>query len=294
MTTNECLIEIPGISQNPGFRIRIFESTVTFKKREFFEHKHSDFEISYIENGSGVYDLKNERCAFSANDIFIFGTNVIHCITDTESENNTKLINIQFEPRMIWSPNSNLMGSCCYNLFNRMCEKLDKNTQLYTSVLRLIHAIYIESIERRNGYQLMIKAYICEIIGNLIRDGKYSDQGTDMTQSSSALLSIDNAMTYINNNLDKKLMLEDIAKVAGFSRTYFSSLFSRLNGLSPWEYITIKRIEKSKILLKSTGYTIIEIAELCGFSNISNFNRIFQRSVGTTPSKYRKIFKNET
>lgn len=294
MTSNECIIEIPGISQNPGFRIRIFESTVTFRKRDFFEHKHSDFEISYIEHGSGVYDLKNERCEFLADDIFIFGTNVIHCITDTEGENSTKLINIQFEPRMIWSPNSNMMGSGCHKLFNGTCRKLDKNSQYYTQILKLVHEIHQESIERKNGYQLMIKAYICEIIGNLIREDKSSDTKFDMRQSSTALLSVENAMTFINNNLDKKLVLEDIAKVAGFSRTYFSSLFSQLNGLSPWEYITIKRIEKSKQLLKSTDVSIIEIAELCGFSNISNFNRIFQRSVGTTPGKYRKSFKIET
>ena len=48
MKRNETLVIYPGFSESRGFRMRIYESEVSFRRRDFFEHKHSDFEISYL------------------------------------------------------------------------------------------------------------------------------------------------------------------------------------------------------------------------------------------------------
>ena len=95
-------------------------------------------------------------------------------------------------------------------------------------------------------------------------------------------------MNYINGNLSENLTLGDIAAYAGFSRNYFSTLFTDLNGLSPWDYITIRRIELSKNLLRSSSLSVTEIADRCGYRNLSNFNRQFKRSVGCSPTEFRK------
>ena len=68
----------------------------------------------------------------------------------------------------------------------------------------------------------------------------------------------------------------------------FSTVFTSLNGLKPWDYITIRRIEKSKSILKDTDLPIIEIADKCGYDNISYFNRMFKRITGFSPTEYRK------
>ena len=83
------------------------------------------------------------------------------------------------------------------------------------------------------------------------------------------------AIDYIGENLDQPLTLAGVASVAYMSPTYFSSVFKRLNGISPWEYITIKRVEKAVGMLKSTDMTKLEIAEPCGFSGASNFYKMF-------------------
>ena len=104
---------------------------------------------------------------------------------------------------------------------------------------------------------------------------------------------MDRAMTYINDHLDRSLSLEEIAAVAGFTRTYFSTLFTELNGLTTWDYITIRRIERSCELLIRTDLPIIEVAENCGYGNLSNFNRMFLRIVGSSPSAYRRRYSCE-
>ena len=93
-------------------------------------------------------------------------------------------------------------------------------------------------------------------------------------------------IAYIAENLDKKIQLKEIADVACMSETYFSSVFKKFNGISPWDYITIKRVEKAISLLKTSDLNKLEIAELCGFSSSSNFYKAFFKITGKTPSDY--------
>lgn len=286
MKQNETLVVYPGFSGSHGFGIRIYESVVSFLHRDYFEHKHSDFEISLILEGGGTYRLRDSVCSFCKGDVFVFGTNQIHCITDTLPDEQTVLLNVQFEPRLIWSPFSNLLDEDYRTLFNGKCERLAKDGEMTDFVVRKMQEIRRESIEKKQGYQIMLRALLCEIIGALVRELDCASTEKSDTRRES-LICLDRAMTYIHENLDKPLTLEEIAKYAGFSRTYFSTLFKTFNGLSPWEYITIRRVERSRELLRSTSLSVLEVAQRSGFSNLSNFNRIFARTVGMSPRAYR-------
>ena len=58
-----------------------------------------------------------------------------------------------------------------------------------------------------------------------------------------------------------------------------------MNSVSPWEYITIKRVEKAIELLRTTNLTKLDIAQRCGFSSSSNFYKAFSKVTGKTPSE---------
>ena len=60
-----------------------------------------------------------------------------------------------------------------------------------------------------------------------------------------------------------------------------------MNGLTPWEYINIKRINKAVDLLKSSDLSISSVATQCGYNNMANFSRIFKQITGTTPKHIR-------
>lgn len=290
MRHNETPVIYPGPSEYGEFHIRFFEAEVSFSHRDFFEHKHSDFEISYILSGSGIYSMDSGKCRFDEGDVFVFGTNRIHCITELITDSPAILVTIQFEPRIIWSPFSGLLGEDCRSLFNGKCEKLPSGEVSEFIASRLLD-IRREATEKRAGWQIMLRAYLCEIIGALVRDSGASLSAPNSDIKRESLICMDKAMTYINSRLGEKLTLDEIARKAGFSRTYFSPLFTSLNGLSPWEYITIRRIEKSKELLRTTELSVIAVATQCGFSNISNFNRMFARITGVNPTTYRKSTK---
>ncbi|HAE22166.1 MAG TPA: hypothetical protein DCG47_07575 [Spirochaetaceae bacterium] len=67
----------------------------------------------------------------------------------------------------------------------------------------------------------------------------------------------------------------------------FSRRFKELAGCPLFEFINRQRIKRACALLKSSGLSIIEIAEAVGYNNLSFFNRYFLRIVGVSPREYR-------
>lgn len=96
------------------------------------------------------------------------------------------------------------------------------------------------------------------------------------------------AVLYIEDNYGRDLPLEEVAKSVGLSPSYFSSSFKRETGRSVVEYITEFRVEKAIELLCTTNFNTSEVAYRVGFNDPKYFARIFKKSVGVTPSLYRR------
>ena len=101
------------------------------------------------------------------------------------------------------------------------------------------------------------------------------------------LYEIQNAVNYINENLSNTITLDDIAHAASMSRSYVSSYFKLVTGVSPYEYLLTARVEMAIKLLRKTELSITEIAQKCGFGSLSSFNKTFRRNLGVTPREYR-------
>jgi AraC-like DNA-binding protein len=177
-------------------------------------------------------------------------------------------------------------------LFSGKCEKLSFGSKIHEKITEKLKNIRTESLERRVGYEIVVRSLLCEALAELMRASELVSARASVragaSRPSESLCSMDRAMDHINSHLDQPLTLAELARVAGFGRTYFSTLFSELNGLSPWEYIRIRRIERAKSLLAATDLSVLEVSECSGFSNLSNFNRAFLAGVGMTPREYRK------
>ncbi|WP_024347976.1 response regulator [Lacrimispora indolis] len=98
------------------------------------------------------------------------------------------------------------------------------------------------------------------------------------------------AKHYIEKNKGIDIKLEELAKNAGFSYSYFSYLFKKETGKTLTEYIQMVRIETAKKLLVEKERNVSEIAELVGYSDIKFFTKQFKKTLGVSPNEYRKMF----
>ncbi len=86
----------------------------------------------------------------------------------------------------------------------------------------------------------------------------------------------------------KRWTVDDLAKEAGMSRTAFSQTFTELTKSTPMQYVTNWRVQKSQRMLIETSEPIDDIAANVGYESLAAFSRVFKRSVGVGPGKYRR------
>ena len=99
---------------------------------------------------------------------------------------------------------------------------------------------------------------------------------------------VQKCVDYIEMNLDKKIRAADIAALVGYTEYYMTHKFKEETGLSVTDYIKFAKIERAKVLLKSTDQTVQDIAAALSFSTRNYFSRIFQEVTGQTPMEYRE------
>lgn len=105
---------------------------------------------------------------------------------------------------------------------------------------------------------------------------------------------IDSAMRYIDNHyMDEDISLDSVALASNISANYLSAMFSQRVGLSFVEYVTKKRMEKAKQLLRKTDKRSGEIANEVGYRDPRYFSFVFKKKTGCTPSQYRNGEINE-
>lgn len=97
---------------------------------------------------------------------------------------------------------------------------------------------------------------------------------------------------YINENLQNKISLNDLASIAYLSPDYFSLLFKKTMGVRPMEYLNRKRIERAQTLLLTTNFSITEISERVGILSNTYFSTIFKKHTLQTPESYKKQQQN--
>ena len=93
---------------------------------------------------------------------------------------------------------------------------------------------------------------------------------------------------HIENNIDNEnFSVEELARLAGLSRSMLHRKLKKVIGQSPSEYITAKRLNHAKILLENDVATVSEIAYRVGFSDPSYFNKVFKKHFNLSPGKIR-------
>ena len=95
------------------------------------------------------------------------------------------------------------------------------------------------------------------------------------------------ARDLIDRDYAEPLDLDTMAREAGYSRFHFARAFTEAYGETPRSYLTRRRIERAKTLLRTANLSVTEICWLVGFSSLGSFSSRFRELVGRSPSEYR-------
>lgn len=93
---------------------------------------------------------------------------------------------------------------------------------------------------------------------------------------------------YIERNLSTDMSVVDLSGLLGYSPDHFTRVFRKTFSLTPHQYITQRRLEKAKSMLRDPNLSLTAVALACGFSSQSHLNVVFKRLTGLTPGNYRR------
>ncbi len=283
-------------TEYPTFQI-FYSRTEPEQRKHYIEHHHTECEISLIVSGECQWCVNDRVYRGQAGDVYIFGSNENHYLTEIFGQQPLILLNIRFESRVIWSFGSDQFNLRYLTIFlghgQYFSNAIGQEDVTARTIAQLMQEIYEECQNCDSEYRLIVKAKFMLLLATLGRYYKISQLPSVPSSYSQHLSQLDQAISFIDENLTQELSLERIARAAGMSKSYFSAIFKQMNGIPAWEYITRKRVELAMQLLRNRELSIMTIAEQCGFTSISNFNRCFKEVTSFSPSVYRKEFSSD-
>ncbi|MEK3914420.1 AraC family transcriptional regulator [Paenibacillus sp. FSL H7-0331] len=245
-------------------------------------HLHEEFEIYFLISGDVNYFVEKSIYPLKYGDLMITNNQEIH----KPAFRNDRLyerITLQFAPHIVRpfnSPRLDLLN-CFINKPKGQQNKISLKPSQTIEILRLFNQM--ENLKNDAGYEILKLNYLVEmlvLINIVFMDVNRSESLSTMPDLLISLLD------YIDMNLEKDLTLVSLSKKFYVDRFYMGRIFKKNIGSNIHEYILFKRISKAKEIL-SEGYNVTDTCERCGFNDYSNFLKMFKRTVGISPGKYK-------
>ena len=94
---------------------------------------------------------------------------------------------------------------------------------------------------------------------------------------------------YIEVHLDRALTLGMLADIAGMSEYHLARMFRITFGMPPYAWIAARRLDRARQLLKAGALPLQQVADACGYADLSHFSHRFRAGTGVSPSRYRQV-----
>lgn len=274
------------------FEVRTYIEQHSFKKPEVY-HWHNFFEITYILDGHARYFVNGKQYEVEKGEIILFNHIEAHG-WEVLSEEMTLLVLI-FGSDFIADRTSIFDYDYLLPFVERgsnFQNKIPGTLPYAREIIHIMNEINREYTEREVGYALMIKSDILKILTILYRNCERSyASGELLGGKKEAMKRLEKSFQYIKRHYCEKIKLEDVAGISCMSPNYFSSYFRKVTNMQFQEFLIEMRIQKAREMLRTSDEGILDIAEDCGFSNMSNFYRLFRKYTGYAPGDERKRYK---
>jgi len=242
-------------------------------------HTHPFTELFYVVDGKGEFNIQGQRFPVKPNDFVIINPQVEHTELSSPDEPLEYIVlGINGLSFSNLTPVSE--GGHPFSFFNLRDEQKD--------ILRYLNAMVQEATSQQMSYELVCHNLL-EIL--LIKILRHQHFDLEVGKQSKATKDISFIKHYLETYYHESIQLEDLASMTHLSRFYISHSFKKEIGMSPMEYLIAIRIKESKILLRTTNYSISQVADIVGFTTPTYFSKQFRKSTGISPTDYREQYQ---
>lgn len=163
-------------------------------------------------------------------------------------------------------------------LSENICKVLNDKEN---TILDLFKKINFEWINGEPSYKIKVHSLFLELLHYISQ--KVYKRNIRHTQPD-----ISTAIIYIENNYMNDFSVAELAKMCQMCESKFRMRFHSYAGMPPISYRNFLRVKKAAEILSDGEYNVFETAELCGFSDVSYFNRVFKQFLKRNPCEYKK------
>lgn len=268
------------------------------RKKEFTYpiHKHEVFELNYVENGEGVLRIVGDSAETIGNRelVLITSPDLEHVWEQDKCKSeDIREITVQF----FFDFNSS------YSLFNRtpllpikrLFERARKGVAFTPETIEKVYPLLNSLSSTKDKFYSVINFL------TLLYELSLADDTRELASSSFAKVDVDSesrrilkVKEYISKHYTEEIRLADLADLVGMSTTSFSRFFKLRSGKTLSDYVVEMRLGVAARQLVDTTNSVSEICYDCGFNTLSNFNRLFRKYKGCSPTEFReKYFKTK-
>ena len=250
-----------------------------------FQHFHTFYELCVLLCPHTTHFLQGKPFELQTFDIFGIPPNVLHKTQYPEGDPCKRLI-IQFSlPKHVTGLSNEYEQ--LLSIFHQEIPIFRFERELQQKLYRKLNDIFLLAKKTDPMRDLIIHQKFIEFLTLLFlnRHKNTYANAADMTPMQQKIYSI---TSYIHAHYTEDLSLEQLAQKFYISSCYLSHQFKAVTGFTVTDYIQITRVRNVQTMLITTQTPITDAASACGFSSFSQFNRVFQKHVGMSPSQYRK------
>jgi AraC-like DNA-binding protein len=269
--------------------------TIVSKLKNDFESTHSKgYSLKLYTKKKEIYTIDKQKHILTPNNFLLINKNSKYQI-NIEEIDYAEGICIYFEDKLIHDLFS--LNKCevqsIPNFKNEITSDFifTENIQSLTSNKRLNHLV--DSLLKNISISLTSEFFylIAEAIVESEKDSmalKNNLSNAKKSTKDEILRRLNIGTDFLSENYTKNFSIKEAANVAFLSEFYFIRLFKQVFKITPYKYVLTKRLEKSVHLLSTASFSIGEIAEICGFSDIYSFSKTFKSAYKVSPSQLKK------
>ena len=168
-------------------------------------------------------------------------------------------------------------------VFNTLLRKAIEPSKVHPYYIDAISSKYARIIEEADEVPE-------ELMWQMVRDYCAYVRRYSLKEYSPAVQKV---MNYVNLNVAEPLTLKSLAAMCFISPSYLSALFKQEAGTTLIDYINTQRVNRAAQLLEHSSHAIAAVAEEVGILDVNYFTKIFKKTLGVTPTRYRREHKEK-